>query len=618
MTLVVLSIAVLLLAPLIAGVLGKRPALASMLDSFVLVTVGGIVALHVVPQSALIAGPSALVVAAVGLFLPILLHRLDERLLAEPHSAGRAARDVVLLVVFIAGVFVHGMFDGTALAGGPATSTLAFGVLLHRLPVGLALWVVVRPKLGMARMLFVVGAYASGTILGGFLGEALSTAASTPALALLQAFVGGSILHIVAETPPYKKSSESSMTTSRVTGALGAIIAALALYALERTHEEHELALGLSSASTFLALAFHIAPAALLSFLLVGALTALYPDGAPKLPSRGPVFFDSLAGVVAGLPHPLCSCSVAPLYTTLVDRGTSPVSARAFLVAAPELGVPAVLLTAALMGLPFTAARVIGVALVALFVGASAFSLSASTPTSSAKDDARKETLQERALRGFRHGFVDAVDHILPWMLLGLGIAALIEPSIAEDALKNVSAPLQTISFSLAALPLYLCAAGSTPIAFLLLHKGASAGAALAFLLVGPVTSLPTLALLKKLHGTRSTVLFASLVVAGACAAGIIVDLVFPVGEDSMLNVVDNLHAQAATGPSTFEVCCVVVLGGLLLSSLVRQGIRGFLVQIMSPQHTHAADHAHGPGCGHDHGPPEAVRIHVNFNPRGP
>ena len=81
--LVALSIAVLLAAPLVATLLSRSPWLGWSMDSFVLVTVGGIVVLHVVPQSAALAGPRAIVAACIGLFLPILLHRLDAGVLAR-------------------------------------------------------------------------------------------------------------------------------------------------------------------------------------------------------------------------------------------------------------------------------------------------------------------------------------------------------------------------------------------------------------------------------------------------------------------------------------------------------------------------------------------------------
>lgn len=639
MLLVALGVLVLAVAPLLAALLQRRPALVPLLDNFVLVAVGGIVIVDVVPQSAARAGPAAIGAAVIGLFLPIILHQVDELLQrGRPGGAGagRTARDIVLVGAFLLGTFVHAFFDGTALAAAAIEPGLALGVLLHRLPVGLALWVIVRPALGLKRTLLVAGALVAGTVVGALLGEAAIAGASGAALALVQAFIAGSILHIVAESPPIaaSKAGDGAVTTakSRTFGLAGAALAATTLFVLDMLHEHGEHAAhpahaeeALAAGDAFMALAFDVAPAAVLSFVLVGFLTALYPPGAPPLGGRGIRVVDAAVGVGAGLPHPLCTCTVAPLYTTLLERGASPAAARAFLVAAPELGVPAVLLSARLLGLPFTAARVVGAALLAWLVGlGGAATRAAATPSVPAVP------FGHRLRHGLRHGLLDAVDHVGPWILLGLGVAALLEPALDEGALALVPPALQTILLAALALPLYLCAAGATPLAALLVHKGVTAGAALAFLLVAPATSMPTLKLVRRLHGRGAATTFALLVVGGAVAAGLLAGPAFGLlGVDVSL----ALHERAGSRPSWLEQASLMVAAALLLVSLARQGVRGFLVQIMSPQHTHAHDHEHGPGCDHDHGPPlaplpgahalrpapkDTPRVALSFDPRAP
>jgi hypothetical protein len=619
MGLVALSLAVLVAAPPLATALSRWPSLVALLDSFVLVAVGGVVALHVVPQSASIAGPAGIAAAVVGLFLPIVLHRLDAGVLAG-RGAGRTARDAVLLLAFLAGTFIHAIFDGTALAGASLRPELALGVILHRLPVGLALWVIVRPKLGVGRMLLIAAALAAGTITGAWVGASVLDSASAPVLAAVQAFVGGSILHIVAESPPFQDTGNT--TTSRATGLVGAALAVVTLVALEALHgDEHGAAGSVDAGQAFLALAFDTAPAVALSFILVGVLGALYPSGAPPLPGRGTRVVDAALGVATGLPHPLCSCTVSPLYTTLLERGASPAGARAFLVAAPELGVPAVLLSARLLGLPFTAARVVGAAFLAWLAGAAA-----KAQEHHEGEHVPSTSFTTRLTHGLRHAFVDAVDHVAPWIVLGLGVAALLEPHLDEGALASLSPALQTVALALVALPLYLCAAGATPVAAVLVHKGVAAGAALAFLLVGPATSMPTVAMLKRIHGRATSWGFAVVVVVGAVLAGLVADPIVAGRVDPAL------HQKALAPPSVLEMISLMVVVGLVVASLARQGVRGFLVQIMSPQHSHAHDHDHGPGCDHDHGPPVApsvpgirlrapptqgaVRVSLDFDPR--
>jgi uncharacterized protein len=606
MGLVALSIAVLVAAPAVAALLVRRPLLAALLDSFVLVSVGGIVALHVIPESAHLAGPVALLLAVVGLFLPIILHRVDEKVSA---GTGRAARDALVLAIFIVGLFVHALFDGAALVGADvahiagaearatngAADALALGVILHRLPVGIALWVVVRPRLGNVRTLIVACAYAGGTVVGAVIGSSLHESASADVLALVQAFVAGSILHVVFESAPLTPDGPRA----RQAGLVGAALAAIVLVALPDHEHDSQVLEG------FRSLAFVIAPAVLVSFILVGLLSALYPDGPPRIPGRGMRVVDAVAGVAAGLPHPLCSCSVAPLYQTLVDRGASAAGARAFLVAAPELGVPAVLLSARLLGLPFTITRVIGAALLALFVGVSA---KASKPDASLGAGGT-EPILARLSHGMRHGLKDAVDHIAPWLLLGLFVASFL--SDAVSSLSGFPPWVQAIAGALLGLPLYLCAAGTTPVAAVLLSKGASVGGVLALLLVGPAASAPTLSLLARLHGKRVALGFAMVLVVGAAAIGMGTDMFVSIDVAPVVSNVD---------PTTLELVAVGACLALIVSSLLRQGVRGFVLQIMSPQHEHAEDHAHGPGCGHDHGPPiqqPVARVSLAFDPRG-
>src|SRR5207253_8925252 len=128
----------------------------------------------------------------------------------------------------------------------------------------------------------------------------------------------------------------------------------------------------------------------------------------------------------------------------------------------------------------------------------------------------------------------DAVDHVGPWFLVGISVAALLASTLDDGALATIPSTLTTAIASVAAFPLYLCAAGSTPLAAMFVHKGASAGTALAFLLVGPATSLPTLSLLRRLHVARTAFFFALGVVVGGCVLGSTVDALAPDARSSM------------------------------------------------------------------------------------
>lgn len=613
--LVALSIGALALAPLLALALARRPALAVGLDSLVLVSVGGVVALHVVPHSVHVVGALAVAVAVAGLLLPIALHRVDQALADSAHATARSVRDLLVYALLSLGLFVHALFDGAALAAH--SDSLALGVLAHRLPAGLALWVVVRPRAGTLHTVLLMALYAAGTVGGALVGNALEGSTGAVPLALLQAFVAGSILHVVAESPPLGAPARPS---GRLAGLLGAALAVAALLAV--THGEP------STSSFFeqvLALALQLAPVLLVSFLLVGALSAFYPGGAPRIRARGTRLLDASAGMMAGLPHPLCSCTVGPLYQDLLARGTSPPAARAFLVAAPALGVPALLLCARLLGWPFLAAWVLAAAALAVLAGLTAAAAPTSTSTTQPADAVRP--LADRLRYGLRHSVIDAVDHVGPWLLVGVLLGAAITTSLPPALFVAIPTPMHPLLAALVGFPLYLCAAGTTPIAAALLTLGLSPGGALALLLVGPATSLASLGQVKQLAGARAAATLGITVLMCAAALGVGLDFV-----SDLLGWGFTAVAPDAERLGIVEGASLLALLVLGVASLWRQGVRGAVVQVMSPQHQHAGDHAHGPGCAHDHGPPlapqvpigltdgalarDAPRVRLSFDPR--
>jgi len=234
--------------------------------------------------------------------------------------------------------------------------------------------------------------------------------------------------------------------------------------------------------------------------LVVGALIAglvpllLTPTRTASL-GHGSRLTQSLRGIAFGLPLPVCSCGVLPLYESLVRRAAPPVAAMAFFVATPELGLDAVLLSVPLLGASLTVARVVAAFAVALVVAV----LVSGRPCASVAVDgdpsppAPHDPLLDRIRAGFRFGFVQVFDHTMPWIALGLVIAALAEPMLSHGAIASIPSMLQVPLAALVGVPVYVCASGATPVAALALHKGLSAGAAIAFLIAGPrPTSRPS------------------------------------------------------------------------------------------------------------------------------
>jgi len=187
-----LSTLVLVAAPLLYGALHRYRRSREALEGFVLVTIAGIVALHIVPGAWELAGWSSLVALVIGGAFPLLLERIYRRALERAH--------LFVLLLAAVGIVVHAVLDGIALLPEAGSSSildneLALGVILHRLPVGVAVWWVLRPQFGPVPALCVIALIIVATGSSYFFGAALLNADLVP-LALFQSFVAGSLLHI--------------------------------------------------------------------------------------------------------------------------------------------------------------------------------------------------------------------------------------------------------------------------------------------------------------------------------------------------------------------------------------------------------------------------------------
>ena len=138
---------------------------------------------------------------------------------------------------------------------------------------------------------------------------------------------------------------------------------------------------------------------------------------------------------------------------------------------------------------------------------------------------------------------------------------------------------------------MYVCAFGSTPIAAVLVFKGLSPGAALAFLIAGSATNLASLRSLSEGYGRPLAWRFAIAMVVLAVAAGAVVDLL--VDPRSLPTDLGSI------GQGAWEAACLALVGSLGLLSLFRQGAEGFVAQIVGRHGHRVRDHC--PECAHEH-----------------
>ena len=652
MTLLILSILILAAGPLCYRFVARDARLRALLDGFIIISVGGLILMHVLPESVASIGAGALAAAAAGVLLPLLFERFG----------GLAARGthILLMVVAWLGLLTHTMLDGLTLAAhthAEVSASLAAAIVLHRLPVALLIWWLVRPRYGRRVAAGALTAVGVATLAGfGIEGHLHDLGGSSPIFAYIQAVVAGSLLHVILhndhhhddEAAPY---SPAQRTRAEAIGGLLGASLVVAMPMLEKlaevpghgpgdhAHHGHGHSHGhghiaevaeqapmlidlVNYADRLEHLLLESAPALLLGYLLAGVFASFLPRASYAWMSRGRGITQAARGVLFGLPIPICSCGVVPLYKSLVHRGVPMAAAVAFLVATPELGIEALLLSVPLLGVQLTLARLFAAAAVALIIAIVLHAFFANKVEEHhhhhEEDDAPDPSLAERARAAWRFGMGEVVDETAPWILIGLAIAALISPGALATTLSGWPAGLDVVLFALLSLPLYVCASGATPLAAALIFAGVSPGAALAFLLAGPASNVTTLGVLSDLHGRKVSVVFGVGMVALAITAGVLTNLFLP----SSSNVVIS-HGHDHTTFGWLNWASMIGLVLIFALSFLRVGPRAWVQTILGfggddhhhhhhhhdhghHDHDHSHDHDHEYGHEHEHTPAAA------------
>ncbi len=596
MLLLIISILALVLGPLLHNVATRASASYHVLDGFVVMAIVGLIATHVVPESIAVAGPYAALFTLVGFLGPGFVEKMAKRMAARTHR---------ITVVFVCiGLVVHALFDGVAL-GIPAHSVygsdsllstnndtlfLGLAIILHRLPLGITLWTLSTTNAKYRLGIILLAALSIATVIGYFVSQSLFSSVEESWIGYLQAIVGGSLLHVVVHRPVVT-THHDKQSYARWQQGLGAIVAIALLwitsgYAPAHTGgHDHELF------DRFLHLASETAPALLIAFLLSGFIQVFAPESSTKWLRTGKASSESLRGVLFGLPLPICSCGVVPLYRTIVQRGVPATAAMAFLVATPELGLDAILISLPLLGGEFTIYRIVVAFVAALATGWIVGSMIQRPETIvQSPPTPPPQSLASRLRRGISFGFGDTVDHVGPWIFLGLLIAAIAAPILESSWVTTMPPYVDVFLFAIIGMPVYVCASGATPLAAILIAAGVSPGAGLAFLISGPATNLTTFGVLQALHSKKVATAFAACIVFVAVASGIAVNVFF--SPTFPVWLAQNSHHSMSGMDGGFVIALAIVF----LLSVARQGPRSFLLQIIAPYEEENDD-----TCCHEH-----------------
>ncbi len=251
-----------------------------------------------------------------------------------------------------------------------------------------------------------------------------------------------------------------------------------------------------------------------------------------------------LAAMFGGL-APFCSCEVIPFIAGLLALGAPLSAVMAFWLSSPLIDPPTLLITAAALGWPFAIAKAVVAVSLGLFGGfvvrglmrrgAFANPLRPRQATGCGcgpKLDGKPQWKfwQEASRRAqFRAEFLSNALFLLKWLALAYVLQALLVIYIPADLIAKVvggEGLVPIITAALVGMPAYLNSYIAPPLVAGLMEQGMSAGAGMAFIVAGAVSSIPAMAAVWSLVKPGVFAVYLGLGVSGAVVAGLVYQLI--------------------------------------------------------------------------------------------
>lgn len=330
----------------------------------------------------------------------------------------------------------------------------------------------------------------------------------------------------------------------------------------------------------FVTILGEMSPFLLLGFFFAGLLYAFMPRKKIERYFSGNSVKSSILSSLFGVPLPLCSCGVIPTGAALYKNGASKGGTVSFLISTPQTGVDSILATFSLLGLPFAIIRPLAALITGITGGIITGKVTPNEIKSNSFQEEKKDkkSFIQKVKDVFSYGFVDFIQDISKWLVIGIVLAAIISAIIPDDFFELLNMPpiFQMLMILVVSIPLYICATGTIPLAAILIFKGISPGAAFVLLMAGPATNAATITMIGKVLGKKSLLTYLGTIILGALIFGLIIDYALPsswftpiVSEHLM-----NDHMQSGSW--------LQIVSGIVLVTLI---INGYLQRYLSAKH---------------------------------
>ena len=251
------------------------------------------------------------------------------------------------------------------------------------------------------------------------------------------------------------------------------------------------------------------------------------PERARKILGRVKGIWANIIAALLGTVTPFCSCSSIPLFMGFTSAGLTLGVTFSFLISSPMVDLGSLVLLMSIFGWKVAIVYVV-VGLVIAVIGGTLIEkmhlenqVEEFIRKGKAIEVPQEELTKKDRLKYAWEQVVSTAKKVAPYVLVGVGIGAVIHNWIPEDMIVKVLGtgnPFGVMIATIAGVPMYADIFGCIPIAEALLAKGARLGVVLSFMMGVTTLSLPSMIMLKKAVKPKLLGIF-----IGICTLGIII-----------------------------------------------------------------------------------------------
>ncbi len=251
------------------------------------------------------------------------------------------------------------------------------------------------------------------------------------------------------------------------------------------------------------------------------------PERSKKILGRFHGIGANLSAALLGTVTPFCSCSSIPLFMGFTSAGLPLGVTFSFLISSPMVDLGSLVLLMSIFG-PKVAIIYVILGLIIAVIGGTLIEkfhiekyVESFIMTAKRVDIESPNLTKKERLVYAREQMLSTFKKVFPYILIGVGIGAVIHNWIPQEWIANVlgsNNPFGVILATIAGVPMYGDIFGTIPVAEALLTKGAQLGTILSFMMAVTTLSLPSMIMLRKAIKPKLLALFIAI-----CTVGIII-----------------------------------------------------------------------------------------------